>query len=58
MNAKEYLMQYKAIDAKIKILQAEIESLRTDAESMSINLDGMPKGQGAPDKTARRPPVS
>ena len=53
MNAKEYLLQYKAIDAKIKILQAEIEALRTDAEGMSINLDGMPKGHGAPDKTAR-----
>lgn len=53
MTAKEYLMQYKTISARVKILQAEIESLRADAESITINLDGMPKGQGNTDKTAR-----
>lgn len=53
MNAKEYLMRYRNYDARIKILQAEIEALRTQAEGMSINLDGLPKGQGAKDKTAR-----
>ena len=53
MNAKEYLMRYKNYDSRIKILQAEIESLRTQAEGMNINLDGLPKGQGAKDKNAR-----
>ena len=53
MNAKEYLMQYRSIDERVHILQAEVEKLRTDAESMSINLDGMPRGSGANDKTAR-----
>lgn len=53
MNAKEYLLQYKSIDARVKILQSEIEALRTEAEGMSINLDGMPKAKGTKDKTAR-----
>lgn len=53
MTAKEYLQQYKHASARVKIIQAEIESLRATAESVSINLDGMPKGQGEKDKTAR-----
>lgn len=53
MNAKEYLLEYKLINARVKVLQAEIEKLRTDAEGMSINLDGMPKSSGKPDKIAR-----
>lgn len=46
MHAKEYLEQYKSIEARVRILQAEVERIRTDAEGMSINLDGMPKGSG------------
>lgn len=53
MNAKEYLDSYKAIQTRINVLISEIERLRTEAESASINLDGMPKGQGSQDKTAR-----
>lgn len=53
MTAKEYLLQYRHLSARIKILQSEIESLRADAESVSVNLDGMPKGHGEKDKTAR-----
>ena len=53
MTAKEYLLQYKHLSARVKVLQAEIESLRADAESISVNLDGLPKGQGEKDKTAR-----
>lgn len=53
MNAKEYLQQYRSIDERVHILQAEVEKLRADAESMSINLDGMPRGSGTNDKTAR-----
>lgn len=53
MTAKDYLLRYKRFDARIKILQGEIAQLRTQAEGMSISLDGLPKGQGAHDKTAR-----
>ena len=44
MTAKEYLMQYRAISAKVRMLQNEIERLRTEAESASISIDGLPKG--------------
>ena len=53
MNAKDHLLEYKRIDARVRILQAEVEKLRTDAEGMNINLDGMPKASGKPDKIAR-----
>lgn len=53
MIAKEYLLEYKRINNRVRILQSEVERLRTDAESMSINLDGMPRGSGTNDKTAR-----
>lgn len=52
-NAKDYLLQYRRISARVDILRAEIERLRTDAESMAINLDGMPHGTNTNDKTAR-----
>ena len=50
MNAKEYLEQYKTIEARVRILQNEVEQIRTDAEGMQINLDGMPKGSGRGNK--------
>ena len=53
MTAREYLESYKVMQTRINVLTAEIERLRAEAESASINLDGMPKGQGAQDKTAR-----
>lgn len=53
MIAKEYLLQYKCIDDRVKMLQAEVERLRADAESISINLDGMPRASSMNDKTAR-----
>jgi hypothetical protein len=53
MNAKDYLLEYKRIDARVRILQAEVEKLRADAEGMSINLDGMPRSSGKSDKIAR-----
>lgn len=53
MEAKEYLNQYKAIRTRLDILTSEIERLRSEAESVSINLDGMPRGSGSGDKTAR-----
>ena len=53
LNAREYLEQYKFIEARVNILQAEVERLRTDAEGMSINLDGMPKGSGRGSKFER-----
>ena len=53
MDAKEYLESYRLIQARFAVLQAEISRLRAEAESVSINLDGMPKGGQASDKTAR-----
>lgn len=47
MTAKEYLMQYRAVSARVRMLQNEIERLRTEAESASISIDGLPKcGKG------------
>lgn len=53
MEAKEYLEQYRVIQARLNVLTAEIERLRAEAESVSINLDGMPHGTGNDDRTAR-----
>ena len=53
MEAKEYLEQYRVIQARMNVLTAEIERLRAEAESVSINLDGMPHGTGNDDRTAR-----
>lgn len=53
MNAKDYLTEYKRIEARVRVLQTEVEKLRTDAEGMNINLDGMPKASSKPDKIAR-----
>lgn len=53
MTAKEYLEQYKHIKKRIEVLQDTIEQLRTEAESVSINLDGMPHGQGKGDRLER-----
>lgn len=53
MDAKEYLMSYRVMQAKYNMLNEEIKHLRAEAESVSINLDGMPKGGQTSDKTAR-----
>lgn len=53
MEAKEYLESYRLIQTRINVLRAEIQRLRTEAESVSINLDGLPKGQGNNDKLSR-----
>ena len=53
MTAKEYLQQYKALTARVNVIEETIEQLRTEAESMSINLDGMPKGHSRNDKMER-----
>lgn len=53
MEAKDYLESYRLIQTRINVLQSEISRLRTEAESVSINLDGMPKGQGGNDKLSR-----
>lgn len=53
MESKEYLESYKRIAERLKVLMTEIERLRTEAESVSINLDGMPHGQGKGDRLER-----
>lgn len=53
ITAREYLEQYKALEARVRILQAEVERIRTDAEGLHINLDATPKGSGKNDKLAR-----
>ena len=53
MEAKEYLESYRLIQTRINVLMSEIERLRAEAESVSINLDGMPKGQSSMDKISR-----
>lgn len=53
MNAKEYLSQYKRVEARLKIIETEIEKLRTDAISMGISFDGIPTGTGEKDRVAR-----
>ena len=53
MDAKEYLESYKLIQTRINVLMSEVERLRAEAESVSINLDGLPKGQGKNDKLSR-----
>ena len=53
MESKEYLESYRRIAERLKVLTVEIERLRTEAESVSINLDGMPHGQGKGDRLER-----
>lgn len=53
MESKEYLESYKRIEERLKVLTVEIERIRTEAESVSINLDGMPHGQGKGDRLER-----
>jgi len=53
METKQYLEEFRLIQTRLNVLTAEIERLRAEAESVSINLDGMPKGTGKDDKTAR-----
>ena len=53
MTAKEYLMQYKSIAARISGIEADIEALRADRVSLSVNYDGMPRSRTPGDGVAR-----
>lgn len=53
MTAKQYLLQYKLLTAKIANLEQDLAELREARSSISINLDGMPHGTDLSDKTAR-----
>lgn len=53
MTAKQYLLQYKLLTAKIENLEQDLAELREARSSISINLDGMPHGTDLSDKTAR-----
>ena len=53
MTAKEYLLQYKWLTARLEAVEKDLDSLRVARESMSVNYDGMPHGTGISDKTAK-----
>ena len=53
MTAKEYLLQYKRLTARIQNIEANLEELREERSSLGINLDGLPHGSGLSDRTAR-----
>lgn len=54
MNAKEYLMQVKQLNNKIKYIELEIEQIREDISLTSINLDGMPHSTKTSDPTGEK----
>lgn len=54
MNAKEYLMQVKQLNNKIKYIELEIEQIREDISLTSIILDGMPHSTKTSDPTGEK----
>lgn len=52
MNAKDYLLQYKLMQAKIQNAEDDLKALREERAAISINLDGMPHGSHISDRTA------
>lgn len=53
MTAKEYLLQYKSMTAKIATAESELSALRAASEGISSKIDGMPKGSGSRDRLAK-----
>lgn len=56
MSAKEYLMQYRLIQAKLKNTEAMIKQIRAELEGLKVELtgywpDGQPHGTGMTDPT-------
>lgn len=53
MKAKEYLVQYKLMVARIRALERDIERLVAEIGGGSINNDGLPHGTSIGDQTGR-----
>ena len=49
-DARRFLIRYKRATEQLIQAERELERLRADAESMSINLDGLPHGNGTSDR--------
>lgn len=53
MNAKDYLLQYKLMTAKIERAEQDLRDIREERAAISVNLDGMPRGTDLSERTAR-----
>ena len=53
MNAKDYLLQYKLMTAKIERAEQDLREIREERSSISVNLDGMPRGTDLSERTAK-----
>lgn len=49
-DARRFLIRYKRATEQLIQAERELERLRSDAENMSINLDGLPHGNGTSDR--------
>lgn len=53
MNAKDYLLQYKLMTAKIERAEKDLSEIREERAAISVNLDGMPRGTKLSERTAK-----
>lgn len=53
MNAKDYLLQYKLVNAKIERAEQNLQEIREERAAISVNLDGMPRGTALSERTAK-----
>lgn len=52
MTAKEYLLQYKLMTARIERAEQDLKKIREERAAISVNLDGMPRGTNLSERTA------
>lgn len=53
MTAKDYLLQYKLVNAKIERVEQNLKEIREERAAISVNLDGMPRGTDLSERTAK-----
>lgn len=53
LTAKEFLLQYRTADRKIRMLLADIERAEGQASGSGQQIDGQPRGSGRSDKVAK-----
>lgn len=53
MNAKDYLLQYKLMTARIERAEQDLKDIREERAAISVNLDGMPRGTEISERTAK-----